>query len=149
MKCANPQCGEEFFPSVARQKYCSKACWTSDYYHRPLHKVTSATCVICGKEFKPCNYLQKYCSPECYMVSEKKRNRRKAIERVKPKPKPKTKPKPAKTLEQWAREAAECNLDYGTYRGLIQLGKTYEELKATADTRHLQAHSSIKRKRSD
>ncbi|MBR3499709.1 MAG: hypothetical protein IKO05_12115 [Selenomonadaceae bacterium] len=39
------------------------------------------------------------------------------------------------------REARECNLDYGNYRALIAAGKTYEELKATADTRTAVKHA--------
>ena len=36
-----------------------------------------------------------------------------------------------KSLDDWIREAAECNLDYGNYRAQIELfGKTFEELKA-------------------
>ena len=39
--------------------------------------------------------------------------------------------KPIKTLDDWCREAAECGLDYGTYRTLVEAqGKTFAELKA-------------------
>ncbi len=108
----------------------------------------------CGKEFTPKTYNHIYCSTRCSDIARERRHCRydyiskPCVPKFKAKPQPKH-TKSTKTLEQWAREAAECNLDYGTYRGLIQLGKTYEELKATADNRHLPAHSSIKRKRSD
>lgn len=46
-----------------------------------------------------------------------------------------------KTLEDWVREARECNLDYGNYRALIAAGKTFEELKATAGTRTAGEHA--------
>lgn len=39
--------------------------------------------------------------------------------------------KPVKKLEDWEREARECGVDYGTYRGLVTVfGKTKEEIKA-------------------
>ena len=53
--------------------------------------------------------------------------------------------KPVKTLEDWAREADECNLDYGTYRALIAAGRTFEQLKAQADRRNPQTHSHCRR----
>ncbi len=34
-----------------------------------------------------------------------------------------------KKLSEWAREAQACDLDYGTYRALIESGKTLEEIK--------------------
>ena len=49
--------------------------------------------------------------------------------------------KPVKTLDDWAREAAQCNLDYGTYRALIAAGRTFEQLKA--ERRSPQFHSHI------
>lgn len=52
--------------------------------------------------------------------------------------------KPVKALSAWCKEADECNLDYGTYRTLVELhGKTFEELKAQAETRCLPTHSRI------
>lgn len=35
-----------------------------------------------------------------------------------------------KTLDDWVREATECGLDYGNYRALISMGKTYEQIKS-------------------
>lgn len=50
--------------------------------------------------------------------------------------------KPVKTLSDWSREAAECNMDYGQYRAQIEVfGKTYEELKATAASRSTTVHA--------
>ena len=51
--------------------------------------------------------------------------------------------KPVKTISDWAREADECNLDYGTYRALIAQGKTFEQLKA--ERRSPQPHSHCRR----
>lgn len=48
---------------------------------------------------------------------------------------------PQKSLAEWCREAAECGLDYGNYRALINMGKTFEELKAQAESRGNYAHS--------
>lgn len=81
-----------------------------------------AKCIFCGREFRPSQNtpLRKYCSIDCY-----------------------NRCKEPKTLDDWIREAAECNLDYGTYRGLVEQGKTYAELKTRADNQHQPAHSHI------
>ena len=50
-------------------------------------------------------------------------------------------PTASKSLERWALEARECNLDYGTYRRLIESGKTYGELRARAKDHGLQSHA--------
>ena len=51
--------------------------------------------------------------------------------------------KPVKTLDDWAREADECNLDYGTYRALIAAGKTFEQLKACRRSPQTHSHCRI------
>ncbi|MBR1806274.1 MAG: hypothetical protein IJ774_07815 [Selenomonadaceae bacterium] len=51
--------------------------------------------------------------------------------------------KPVKTFADWAREADECNFDYGTYRALIAAGRTFEQLKA--ERRSPQTHSHCRR----
>lgn len=49
---------------------------------------------------------------------------------------------PVKSLSDWCREAAECNLDYGTYRTLVELqGKTFAELKAQNQNRPATHHA--------
>ena len=88
-------------------------------------------CPQCKKNFNPDSKHphQKFCSRECG----------KLYRRLNP---PATKQtQPTKTLEQWSREALECNLDYGNYRALIAAGKTYEDLKATAATRQPVGHA--------
>lgn len=89
-------------------------------------------CLYCGREFKPTpmHPSQKFCSRFCY-----EKNRSSSA--------PKKKKPQGKLLSQWAAEAAECNLDYGTYRGLLNAGKTFEELKATAYQRTLSTHAKL------
>ena len=95
-------------------------------------------CLNCGKEFKTFRFWQKFCSEKC----GKSYRREKFVKpENEPKPAPKPKPKQYKTLSDWAREADECNLDYGTYRGLITAGKTFEELKAVSDNRAIATHA--------
>ena len=48
---------------------------------------------------------------------------------------------PVKSLPDYCREAAECGLDYGTYRGLLAQGKTFDELKANANNNYTAAHA--------
>lgn len=99
-------------------------------------------CPQCEREFTPiikyCTH-QKFCSRRCREIYNRKRiAEKKEVDRL-------SRELAAKALDDWIREAAECNLDYGTYRALRQMGKTYEELKATAGERRLQAHNSISR----
>ena len=98
-------------------------------------------CPICHKEFSPRNIEQKFCSEECRKKARKIEMRRllgrNAAKQVNEQSKP-------KTLAEWCKEAAECNLDYGNYRALIESGKTFEELKARADSRQFQIHSHLR-----
>lgn len=86
-------------------------------------------CLHCGNEFafSARQPNKKFCSRKCkenfYAKLEREKNER-------------------KSLEQWAREAAECNLDYGTYRGLIEQGHTFDELKAQNRPPRLHARRS-------
>lgn len=98
-------------------------------------------CPICHKKFAPVYNAQKFCSDECRTKATLEKSRRlhsqKAAKRVNEQSKP-------KTLADWCKEAAECNLDYGNYRALIESGKTFEELKARADSRQLPTHSHLR-----
>lgn len=90
-------------------------------------------CPICGEYFQPDKKhpYQRYCSRSC---SDKAR-------RICERKCKAAKLKSGKTLEDWQREANECNLDYGTYRGLIALGKTHEEIKAQYADRPTPTHA--------
>lgn len=95
-------------------------------------------CKFCGRELKPDpkHPNQKYCSEKC-------RNRFvKGLFHLRPS-------NESKSLSDWLHEAAECNLDYGTYRGLRNLGKSFEELKATAANRQMPAHAHGRGRRYD
>lgn len=133
-----PICHETFYANHGQRKYCSDACYTEAarrrniVYQRELHKVHKQrfriTCPVCGEKFYG-SRGRKYCSEKC----RKKRPRSEKIVKV---------VKPVKkSLEEWIREARECNLDYGTYRALINTGKTFDELKALASRRIVQAHA--------
>ena len=89
-------------------------------------------CLQCGESFTPGvkHPNQKYCSRQCRARARFGKKNQRAEEQSS-----------RKTLANWAREATECNLDYGNYRALIASGKTYEELKATADTRSAGEHA--------
>ena len=123
MKCL--QCGREFKPPSNRltQKFCSRAC-----YERYRAVFKPRKCACCGRVFTPMNgkLHQMFCSQAC---REKFQS-----EKLKKKSKP---------LELWTKEAAECNLDYGSYRALINAGKTFEELKATSHLRTLPTHAKL------
>lgn len=96
-------------------------------------KSKTRVCAKCGREFTGMAH-QKNCD-DC-LAEQKRETQRRIQERYDAqRPKPKT----GKTLEDWAREADDCNLDYGTYRALIATGRTFEQLKA--DRRSPQIHS--------
>lgn len=83
-------------------------------------------CANCGKPFRVTHsqQAQKFCSKECY---EEVRRHYQRLPRE-------------SHLSELAAAAAECNLDYGTYRALLKAGKTHEELKAQAPNRQVGAH---------
>lgn len=126
MKCL--QCGEEIVLPTSWQKFCCKKC--RDTYSRKLDqfKLKPARCAQCGKYFTPRNSYHRFCCEQCRRDSD---NGKKCS----------TRETTVKKLEDWVREARECNLDYGNYRALIESGKTFEELKATANTRSAGEHA--------
>jgi len=125
-------CGKKFKPKVYNQKYCSDECNRAVQFgiKTSQERNTKVKCPQCGEEFIPRTANQRFCTTRC----------RKSF-------KPAQAPKPKKkTLSDWTREAKECNLDYGDYRAMIEImGKTYEELKATAHTRRITNHFHNKR----
>jgi len=151
MKCRI--CGKEFNPDVYHRVYCSRECGEAARKLRDrtresaerLEKMSDplppeyTTCKNCGKRFRTGN-AQYYCSNECYKEYRKKNSREeqhkawvaaKAARRQK---------YGGKTLGQWIQESTACNLDYETYRALIEQGKTYEELLAQAPNRQVRIH---------
>ena len=110
------ECGKLFNPTTPNQQYCSQAC---------RDNANTTTCLHCGKLFIAHDSLTLFCSRACYNEFRK----RKASS-------PNKQLFGGKTLGQWIQEATACNLDYGTYRGLIAAGKTFEELKAQAISRN-------------
>lgn len=115
------ECGKTFSPVAPNQQYCSQAC---------RDNANSTTCLHCGKLFIAHDSQTLFCSRDCYNNFRKRKSAS-----------PNKQLFDGKTLGQWIQEAMNCNLDYGTYRGLIAAGKTYEELKAQADTRNAPTHN--------
>ena len=139
-------CGKEFVRRNGTERYCSPACREemNRRWYREHRKPVMKKCAACGKEFTPCNRRQKYCSPNCYDETHKKQAYDyKILQRQTPAQKraqdvtDKQVKRPTKTLNDWAREAADCGLDYGTYRAFIAQGKTFEQIK---DSRAIQVH---------
>ena len=133
-------CGKTFYSRHNTQKCCSKPCSAEneerrrkDYFYRQFSAKIKSTiepeeppqkCRHCGKEFIPTRQGQVYCDAKCYDAD---RRRLKKSEHK-------------SQINEMARQAKECNLDYGTYRGLIAAGKAFDELKAQAATRNPQVH---------
>ena len=161
-------CGKEFETRYSHKRYCSSDCAAEG--KRPAPRTTyKRRCVHCGKEFETGWPWQVHCSRDCADKARYQRARTAAIAKAEAKAeaaaakaaakaaaaaKAEAKAEAAaakaaapakKTLSEWAREAEECNLDYGTYRAMIAQGRTYEELKANAKYRHRPAHSSARR----
>ena len=124
-KCAN--CGKEFEIDARHFRYCSADCreaWTrakSKTYYRERHRT------LMGGEFleekSPTPITLENGKP---IIGERIGTLEEPTPfRVLSKP-----PKRESTLEQIMKEAAECGLSYGKYRGYLTLGKTYEEIKA-------------------
>lgn len=124
-------CGQKFTPTTRTQKYCTPVCCEMSFGRRVT--VKKLKCKNCGKEFSDV-YNAKYCSTKCRNEAIKKESAANAMA--------KASGQAVKSLADWTREASECNMDYGTYRVQIEVfGKTYEELKATADNRSMPLHA--------
>ena len=98
-------------------------------------------CLYCHKEFEA-RPGQKFCCGrhgDLYRYRAKRHNSNYQLKSATIKQDVEKPPK--KSLAEWEREATECNLDYGNYRALLNVGKTYEELKALADGRGIRYHS--------
>lgn len=112
-----------------KQRAKPKPVAKAEYTPRP--KI--CTCRHCHGKFTSINRTT--VCPECKRIKHeeflRQEDRRQAKLRQKNLKVDKATGKPIKTLDDWCREAAECGLDYGTYRTLVELhGKTFAELKA-------------------
>ena len=144
VKCVN--CGREFETSRTVQKCCSALCSQKNrtINQREMRRLqgkkaseslAERQCEHCGAEYKPKTCTQCYCSKECREAAEAEQRERLT-----------KKPKHVSQINEMARQAAECNLDYGTYRAYLNMGKTYEELKALAPIRNPQVHQHTPRR---
>ena len=109
--------------------------------------VAIKTCEVCGKPLGDVYRQKRYC-PECKrLVVNDQNNVAKKLRKHKARilsdiNAHKATGQPVKLLAEWCREAAECNLDYGTYRTLVEIkGETFEELKAQNQNRSAPCHA--------
>lgn len=138
-------CGQTYEVRHPSQRFCSWECgkayqrsaFTAAYRDQNGLSLQTKTCPTCGKNFETMRTDKIYCSEDCQRFATKKSI---AFNRMQEKI-AKAEGKSTKTLSDWEREASECNLDYGTYRGLIAAGKTYDELKVLYSDRATPAHS--------
>ena len=103
------------------------------------------TCQKCGQPFetnRPAKLFCPVCNDAAWIERRRERDRVYRSWRLMKSKVDAAVGKPTKSLTEWSNEAAECNLDYGTYRALIEQGKTFDELKAQRDHRpvHMHAH---------
>lgn len=139
------ECGKEFAPKVYNQLTCSQECSKARDARLGLQRDAARLakeirrCALCGKKFTPKKRSQRFCSVVCRC---KLNSRHDYISKPKIKLKP-SKSKPTKPLDEWIREARACNLDYGTYRALIEHGKTFDELFSERDKHSAAAHAHI------
>lgn len=127
IKC--PVCGKEFRPRTVENKCCSEKCYFKLRHSTPREEDRTGRCLHCGRQLELKSPNQKFCSDLC--GARYRCGSTKGKDEYLPPPDAPV----IKSFEDYAREAEECNLDYGNYRAMLQMGKTYEELKATADKR--------------
>ena len=154
------KCGKEFLTSKSNAKYCPdcRDCRTGS--SAQVVKTCEAKCEVCGKPLTEFRAGTKYCidcRAEAYRQQASKHNAQLKSEAEaagmsikKYQLHLRYKPRPSEfglTLDELARQANECNLDYGTYRAFLSQGKTFDELKAQAPFRHVPAHSHCGRDR--
>lgn len=124
-------CGEKFFGKPG-QKYCSRRCKEKAHMKREQEKLkvvkVKKTCLNCGREYLTDDAGDSFCSTRCSLEYhgqvERKHSKKRSDGR----------------FSEVVREARECNLDYGTYRAYLNMGKTFEELKMLAPMRNPQVH---------
>ena len=129
-------CGKPFSKRNRKRKFCSDQCRDAFYRQKRKSQPLLKTCPVCGKEFPDKGHWGKCCGRKCRELLRRQEAQ------------PKIELPRARGLDDWVREAAECNLDYGSYRALIERGKTFDELKAGAQNRtgvHAHRHNSILR----
>ena len=153
-KCAI--CGKEFEYNGKHIKYCSEECAyealkarNRKQYYKNKGQIYDDTppetydgtppefvrkCAICGKEFEVHSNHKKYCSEKCAYEAIKARNRKQyyknKIQREIYDEMSMELQKKKVPLEQLIKESQELGISYGKYRALLNMGKTYEELKA-------------------
>ncbi len=137
-------CGAEFKPKSKQQLTCSTECSEARISQRRKEQYAQRErrkCEMCGAEFIPSRGGQLMCAKCIREERQKKELVTKAVEQAEN--------KPVKKPEDWEREARECGIDYGTYRGLVTVfGKTKEEIKALhggSETAHAHAGKSTRR----
>lgn len=158
MKKKCPICGKEFIAHRSSKIYCGYDCQMKamNLHKRLAREAAKQTriCQVCGVEFKPKVGRQYTCSPECSAelgrrrVREKEQYKEQKEKELVTKAVAQAEKKPVKTAADWEREARDCGVNYGLYRGLIALGKTREEIKAQygrSETAHAHAGQSTRR----
>lgn len=112
-------CGKEIEATTQNRRYCRECAIDVRNKRKPdsapIKKETQ--CLNCGKTYRITGEWRSpnFCCDACGVNYRWKQKHGKTT--------------PEKTLSDWANEAKACELDYGTYRGLIASGKTFEELK--------------------
>lgn len=131
-------CGKQFTRRDGKELFCSPECRNEAklrWQRKHAKALPPKHCAACGKEFKPSSNQGKYCSPECRRKGYAKKTKVEVARGNAQNLTDKAVKRPTKTLDDWAREAFACGLDYGTYRALIDRGKSFEELKARYERR--------------
>lgn len=143
-----PVCGKEFVKHMGNEKYCSDDCRRlaklqkdnnrarrKHPNYKPKRPVFDKVCPHCGKSFITTEATKKFCSAACFNAHMKKIQAMALAQEKAQALNNKAVSRPTKKLDDWAREAYQCGLDYGTYRALIGQGKTFEELKTQYEQR--------------
>ena len=125
LKCVH--CGCEFISENRKKQYCSEKCKAEAKAERRAEPALVRECKNCGRSFNTRDAGAEFCSNRCNLEYLG------VVTRVHSKNR-------GGQVSDFAREAAECNLDYGTYRAFRNMGKTYEELKALAPIRNPPVH---------
>ena len=133
--CAH--CGVKFTGKPS-QKYCSRSCKEKAHQKREQEKLkvvkVKKTCLNCGREYRTDDAGDPFCSTRC------------SLEYHGLVPREHNKNRSGRQLSDVVREARECNLDYGTYRAYLNMGKTFEEVKLLAPIRNPQVHQRTPRR---
>ena len=144
--CMLSECGKEYTPTSATQRYCSLECKEKQRIKNKDNECSTIICHICNKSFIPKSNSQLCCSEECRKKSKSIRDRE-----YKDKFKTWDTPKPCKhcfnIFTPPHHESEFCSIECKKTYLKIYHDNYYEENKETLNLKHKEYQEKTKEQR--